>query len=530
MSFQARRELLGRVGVRYRAASGAHKAHMLDEFVASTGYARKYAIRLLGQPGVPLVRSITRPRAPHYGAEVQEAVRLAGLAANHVCAKRLVPFLPDLIASLERHGHLSLSENVRAQVLSVSPATVERLLRPVRRHDQARGLSTTKAGSLLKHQVPVRTFAEWDDVRPGFVEADLVAHCGGNASGAFLYTLVLTDVATGWTECVALLHRSQDAVTHGLDQVRRLLPMPLLGMDTDNGSEFINQHVMTYCARDKITFTRSRAYTKNDQCFVEQKNGSIVRQLVGYDRFEGERAYRQLAELYRAVRLYVNGFQPSMKLRTKQRTGSHVRRTYDRAQTPLQRLLASGVVAVGGAERLTRIFAALDPVLLLRQMEMLQDALWRHAVFPTAALAAAPGGPAAHFSPQACGLGPEADAARAEGFAALTAPAGMKRAYRRSAKNTGPRAYRTREDPFASVRADVCAWLTAAPERTARSVFDDLQQQYPDRYPAGQLRTLQRHVQQWRAQMLLAFEDSWLDHDVLTSPRLVGALHAQPAS
>lgn len=185
---------------------------------------------------------------------------------------------------------------MRAQVLSVSPATVDRLLRPVRRHDQARGLSTTKAGSLLKHQVPVRTFAEGDDVQPGFVEADLVAHCGGTASGAFLYTLVLytlvlTDVATGWTECAALLHRSQDAVTHGLDQVRRLLPMPLLGMDTDNGSAFINQHVMTYCARDKITLTRSRAYTKNDQCFVEQKNGSIVRQVVGYDRFEGERAY-----------------------------------------------------------------------------------------------------------------------------------------------------------------------------------------------------------------------------------------------
>ncbi len=530
MSFAARRELLGQVAGRYHEAGGVQKARLLDEFVACTGYARKYAIRVLGQPPAPLVTRIVRPRAPRYGVEVHDALRVAWLAANRVCAKRLVPFLPDLIASLERHGHLSLSAEVRAQVLRISPATVDRLLRPLRQQNAARGLSTTKAGALLKHQVPVRTFAEWDDVRPGFMEVDLVAHCGGNAAGAFLATLVLTDVATGWTECVALVQRGQDAVTHGLEQARRLLPMALLGMDTDNGSEFINHAVIGYCARETITFTRSRAYTKNDQCFVEQKNGSIVRQVVGYDRFEGERAYRQLAELYRAVRLYVNGFQPSMKLRAKHRTGSHVRRTHDRAQTPLQRLLASDVVPAEGAARLTSIFAALDPVLLLRQMELLQEALWRHAVLPTAAPGAAPGGPAAHFNPQACGLGPAAEAARTEGFAALTAVPGAKRAYRRKTKRTGPRTYRTREDPFASVWEEVCAWLRAAPERTARSVFDELQRQYPDRYTTGQLRTLQRHVQRWRAQMLLVFEDSWLESDVLTGPQLVGALHATPAS
>ena len=526
MGFQSGRELLGRVGMRYREACGAHKAAMLDEFVASTGYARKYAIRLLGQPGVPAATAIARPRAPFYGTDVQEALRLAWLAANRVCAKRLVPFLPDLVASLERHGHLSLSDAARAQVLGVSPATADRLLRPPRDRGRVRGLSTTKAGSLLTHQVPVRTFAAWDDVRPGFMEADLVAHCGGNASGSFPYTLVLTDVATGWTECVALLHRSQDAVTRGLEQVRRLLPMPLIGMDTDNGGEFINHRVIAYCEAAGITSTRGRAYTKNDQCFVEQKNGSIVRQLVGYDRFEGERAYRQLAELYRAVRLYVNGFQPSMKLRAKHRTGTHVRRTYDLARTPLQRLLASGVVPAAGAERLATIFDALDPVLLLRQIETLQDALWRHAVSPTAA----PGGPAAHFNPQACGLGPAADSERAEGFAALTAPPGTKRAYRRSAKATGPRTYRTREDPFAAVWEEVCVWLTAAPERTARSVFDDLQRQYPGRYADVQLRTLQRHVQQWRAQMILEFDDAWLERDLLTGPHLIGALRARPAS
>ena len=176
------------------------------------------------------------------------------------------------------------------------------------------------------------------------------------------------------------------------------------------------------------------------------------------------------------------------------------------------------------------IFAALDPVLLLRQIETLQDALWRHAVFPTSALAAPPGGPAAHFNPQTCGLGLAAETERTEAFAALTAPAGTKRAYRRSGKNCGPRTYRTRENPFAAVWDEVCGWLTAAPERTAKSVFDELQQQYPGRYTAVQLRTLQRHVQQWRAQMILQFDDSWLENDLLTGPRLVGALRARPAS
>ena len=212
---------------------------------------------------------------------------------------------------------------VRGQLLALSPATVDRLLRPLR---QPHGLSTTKPGRLLKHQIPIRTFAEWTDVKPGFLEGDLVAHCGGTTDGAFLYTFTLTDIATTWTECLALLHRSQHGVVHALEQARRLFPFPILGIDTDNGSEFINEELLAYCDVGQITFTRGRVGNKNDQAWVEQKNGSVVRQLVGYDRFEGQRAYRQLAELYRAVRLYVNFFQPSMKLRTKTRTGSRVRR------------------------------------------------------------------------------------------------------------------------------------------------------------------------------------------------------------
>jgi hypothetical protein len=154
--------------------------------------------------------------------------------------------------------------------------------------------------------VPVRTFADWNEIQPGFFEADLVAHCGHSAEGAFLHTLVLTDIATAWVECLPLRYRSQHAVVQALEQARCLLPFPMFGLDTDNGSEFLNAEVLAYCEREKITFTRGRAYKKNDQCFVEQKNGAVVRQLVGYDRFEGERAYRQLVELYRGVRLYIN--------------------------------------------------------------------------------------------------------------------------------------------------------------------------------------------------------------------------------
>ncbi len=284
MSVQAKRELLAQTGPRYRAAPLQQKHAILDEFVAATGYARKYAIRLLGQPTVSRPAPITRPRARTYGPDVVEALTVAWAASNYVCAKRFVPFLPDLVASLERHGHLTLNTEVRAQLLTLSAATADRLLWPLRERARPRGIGTTKAGTLLKHKVPIRTFAEWDDVRPGFIEADLVAHCGTRAESPYLSSLVLTDVATGWTACLPLLRHGYDDVIRALDQARLLLPVPLLGLDTDNGSEFLNYPLLEYCARGGITVTRGRAYRKNDQCDVEQKNGSIVRQIGGTPR------------------------------------------------------------------------------------------------------------------------------------------------------------------------------------------------------------------------------------------------------
>jgi Integrase core domain len=378
LSFRSKRALLLQIAPRYKEASVALKTVILDEFVAATGYARKYAIRLLSHPVAPKL-TIERPRAPHYGPEVQQALHLAWTAANHICAKRLIPFLPTLVESLERHGHLHLNEECRAQLLSMSPATADRILWPYRKQER-HGISTTRSGTLLKKQIPVRTFHDWNETKPGFMEADLVAHCGTHADGSYLYTLTLTDMATGWTECLPLLNRGQEAVVAALKRAQQLLPFPLLGIDTDNGAEFINVELLAFCEQEHITFTRGRPRRSNDQCYGEQKNGRIVRQVVGYDCFAGELTYRQLTELYRALRVYVNCFQPSMKLQTKEREGSKVRRTYDQAQTPMQRLLASGVLAPKKQQELLRITEALDPLRLLTQLEHLQKALWRHAI------------------------------------------------------------------------------------------------------------------------------------------------------
>ncbi|MGO8948343.1 MAG: integrase catalytic domain-containing protein [Ktedonobacterales bacterium] len=535
MSFQAKRELLAQIAGRYRDASSTHKSQILDEFVAATGYARKYAIRLLTAPPPP-VQPITRPRPRYYGKEVQDALSIAWAAANYVCAKRLVPFLPELVVSLERHGHLSLSETTRAQLLSISPATADRLLHPLRAADEPHGIVTTKRGSLLKHQVPVRTFEDWNDLRPGFMEADLVAHCGTRAEGSYLYTLTLTDVATGWTECLALLHRGQEMVLQAVDAARRLIPFPLLGLDTDNGGEFLNVELVAYCEERQLTFTRGRAYKKNDQCYVEQKNGAVVRALVGYDRFEGQRAYRQLNELYRAVRLYVNGFQPSVKLRSKRRVGSTITRIYDRAQTPLQRLVTSKVLPKDVEEQLTRFFRALDPVLLLRQIETLQEALWQHAVAsapsPLTAQLSAQARPV-RFDPQSCGLEHVAGSEQSSSPSSsamvpidVAPQRHLKRVYRRI-KPRVPRTYRTRPDPFVTVWEEVCSWLETAPERTAISLFAQLQEQYPGQYAAGQLRTLQRRVHVWRAQAILLFDRQWLSEELLPAQGLPRPLQAK---
>ena len=518
LSFRSKRELLLQIAPRYREASPTLKTVILDEFVAATGYARKYAIRLLSQPVAPKM-TIVRPRAPHYGLEVQQALHLAWTAANHICAKRLMPFLPTLMESLERHGHLHLSEESRMQLLAMSPATADRILQPYRKHER-HGISTTRSGTLLKKQIPVRTFQEWNENTPGFMEADLVAHCGTQIEGSYLYTLTLTDIATGWTECLPLLNKGQEAVVAALKRARRLLPFPLLGIDTDNGTEFINVELLGFCEQEGLTFTRGRPRRSNDQCYVEQKNGQIVRQVIGYDRFSGELAYRQLTELYRALRVYVNCFQPSMKLQAKEREGSKVRRIYDQAQTPMQRLLASGVLSAPKQHELLRITEALDPLRLLTQLEQLQKALWRHAITTSSegALAAAP----LRFSVQHCSEEP----VPTDGFP-HTPPSLLKRERKKKYQKTGrPHDWRTRKDPFEGEWDQVTAWLLVNPALTGAEIFHQLEQLSPGRYRPTQVRTLQRGLSKVRARLLVTFDDQW-GEEVVNGQAPVPEVHAE---
>jgi hypothetical protein len=384
---------------RYKKARKAKKSKILDEFVASSGYSRKYAAWILGHWGKQVQAVVDgrkvvfvvgkrklkprsgRPRI-YDGAFTAVLTRL-WYQFDCLCGKRFVAFLRPLVDILLRLGELVVDGLMRDKLLAVSPATVDRLLKAERTKHQLKGSSLTHPGSLLKRQIPVRTFADWDDVAPGFVEVDLVGHDGGSAFSSFLCTLTMTDVFSGWTETVGVLNKAQKHVFQGLQRARERFPIPLLGIDTDNGSEFLNNHLIRYCDQERITFTRSRPYRKNDNCFVEEKNNSIVRRSVGYARFESEEALATLNALYECLRLLVNFFFPSAKLLEKTRDGSKLYRKYDTPTTPCQRLLASDKVSPEAKDALMATYRSLNPAQLARQLHDLQDALASKAVTHT---------------------------------------------------------------------------------------------------------------------------------------------------
>jgi hypothetical protein len=366
---------------RYLQASKKEKGRILDEFTQVTGYHRKAAVRLLRR-GKPL-RSVKRQGRPRrYGPEVAEALRMVWEATDRLCSKRLHPFLPELVNVLRRHGERIMSAETQAQLCQMSPATIDRLLRPWRGLGGRRPFTTTKPGSLLKGYIPIRTFADWQEDCPGFLEVDLVAHCGESSEGFYLTTLSTVDVASGWSECMGVWGKGQERVGAAVHRVRQRLPFPLLGLDSDNGSEFINQRLYTYCRREGITFTRSRSYKKNDSCHVEQKNWSVLRRLVGYDRYSSRDALEALNRVYDLLRLYINFFQPVMKLVTKTRHGAKVHKVYDTARTPYQRLLEAGVLTEAKQQEMAAIYYGLNPVSLLRQINENLERLWALAQRP----------------------------------------------------------------------------------------------------------------------------------------------------
>ena len=281
-----------------------------------------------------------------------------------------------MVAVLERHDELVIDAESKALLLQMSAATIDRLLARFRQQ-KGRGLSTTKPGTLLKDAIPVRTFADWDDAKPGFVEMDLVAHCGVSTHGQYLQTLTATDITTGWTECLALKHRSQQNVSAAIKLLRDRLPFPLLGIDSDNDGVFINETLYRYCENERVTFTRCRPYKKNDQAHVEQKNWSVVRKTIGYKRYESETALTLMETIYADLRLYVNFFQPVQKLVSKRRNGSKVHKRYDQARTPHQRAIASPDVTSKDKLRLQVTYLALNPVQLRDRIDANLEKLWR---------------------------------------------------------------------------------------------------------------------------------------------------------
>jgi len=360
---------------RYAKASKTEKGLMLDELCALTEWTRRHARRALRQALSGAPEAPRKPRGRIYGQDVIQALRVVWATMNGPAGKRLAPFMAEIVEALERHGELPMEPGVRTKLLAMSSATIDRALAPERRRLRVKGRSGTKPGSILKRQIPIRTFAEWDEGRPGFCEVDLVAHDGGSPYGEFCQTLDLTCVATGWTEPRALRNKAQRWVHEAIHEIAEELPFLLLGLDSDNGSEFINVQLFTYCTERGITFTRSRPYRKNDNCFVEQKNWPVVRQQVGYGRYDTPEELEALRELYRVLRLYVNFFQPQMKLVAKTRRGAKVTKRFDRARTPYQRVLDSSDVDEEAKDRLRATYLSLNPAQLKRDLAARQTRL-----------------------------------------------------------------------------------------------------------------------------------------------------------
>lgn len=501
ISMETRRELVEVISDRYREASRKGRVAILDEFVAITGYHRKHALRVLNQRDVEDDAEI-QPGRRIYDEAVRETLTVLWETSDRICGKRLKAAIPLLVEAMERHGHLELDEVVKEKVLTVSPATIDRLLAPARTEANGARKRRRSARSGLRRQVPVRTFADWDDPAPGFFEADFVAHCGGSLAGSFIHSFMVTDIASGWTEGLPMIVREQSLVVEALNVLRSRLPVTMLGIDTDNDGAFINETLLGYCDEHGIEFTRSRPYRKNDQAWIEQKNGSVARRIVGYGRLEGVKPARALHRLYEVARQYVNFFQPSFKLLDKTRDGAKVKKRYHPPTTPCERLLMDTRVSEKVKKSLSEQQRALDPVALLRHLRSVQTEL-------------------VAFQGQAAAAATDNDEDIAEFLAHL--PTLWKQGEARPThrrKTRAPRHWRTRVDPFEAVWDEIESWLQADPDITGKILFERLQKKHPGEFTTGQLRTLQRRVQSWRRMMaraLIFTSDPGLNEE--TEPR-----------
>lgn len=377
-SMATRKEIIERQRKEYRKATKKRKGQILDSICLSTGLSRSRAKHILMKPEARK-RKKKPGKKPFYGTEVRKVLEKIWALMDFASGRRLVAGMKDILLALTTHGELKLSDEVRDKLNRISASTADRLLKTVKEKTQLKGKSTTKPGTLLKKDIPLRMGDEWDENEPGFVEIDLVAHCGETTAGDYVNTLTVTDIYSGWTETVAVLNKAQIHTFNGLKIVGDRQPFPYKGIDSDNGSEFINAHLLRWCKQNKIVFTRSRPYKKNDNCHVEQKNWHMVRRNIGYARFEGQSATDTLNAYYALLRLYCNFFLPQSKLISKERINARVRKRYDTPKTPFRRLLDSDKIPEEQKLTLTDTFISLNPKALLTEMQKLIEELRRHS-------------------------------------------------------------------------------------------------------------------------------------------------------
>ncbi len=380
-----RRAVTNKLAMEYRRGSRVQKAAILDQLVSLTGWHRDHARARLRTAGEVRIVRPRAPRRPVYSSRVISALELCWRVARAPAGKRLAPMLAVLVPMLRRDGELDLTDAEAELLIEMSAATIDRRLYGAKVLAEFRGRSHTKPGTLLKSQIPIRTWSEWDEGRPGFVEIDLVGHEGGNSFGEFCFTLTVTDVATGWTVNRSVPNKAAIWVAEAMEHVVGVFPFPILGIDSDNGSEFINAHFFEWCTSRRITFTRSRPGNKNDGCHVEQKNWTHVRELVGYLRFDSVVELEVLNRIWELDRGYTNLLLTQQKLLTRERVGAKVIKRHDRASTPYQRVIDADVLRPAQRSALTRARNALHPGQLQREIARLCAQLERLALSKTAA-------------------------------------------------------------------------------------------------------------------------------------------------
>src|SRR4051812_49006315 len=501
ISMGARREVVSAVTEQYRSAKRAEKGRILDALCATTGWHRKHAMRALRRRTTVGPSKVEKPqeRKRRYGTTIKDAMTALWEASDRVCGKRLKVMVPTLLPALEQHGRLRLGQADRDRVLAISAATIDRLLVDVK--IAASGGRRRRAGfySAIRREVPIRTFNDWNSPVPGFCEVDMVAHGGTSVAGSFIQTLTMVDVATGWTECLPLLTREGSLVVEAINRAQNLFPWLLRGVDFDNDSAFMNDVVVPWCREQKLEVTRSRAYKKNDQAFVEQKNGAVVRRLMGYGRFDGVETARVMGRLYAAARLYVNFFQPSFKLKEKRREGAKVINRYHLPSTPYERALAHPKVTAAVKKRLRDQYRSLDPVGLLAEIRATQDELGNRVDRRA--------GQVRGLQAASTSTAPATTATFAKTLGKTTTSGEPRATHRRTR-----RPYKTRVRMPSKLDPHIAAiegWLATQPQLTALAIVDRLREKHPDEFETRQhsiVKRLLRALRRKAAAQLVAEE------------------------